>query len=118
MTPTEFLVFEPREPFGPAFLYSLFRSEPFRATMRGMVTGTSKGHRRLSPKALRAHTILRPPDGVAEACESVAWPLLARIPHGRAENRTLAATRDLLLPRLMSGELRVGEVREMAEDAA
>ncbi len=34
----------------------------------------------------------------------------------QSENATLAALRDTLLPRLMSGELRVGEARELVED--
>jgi type I restriction enzyme S subunit len=33
------------------------------------------------------------------------------------ENRSLAATRDLLLPKLMSGEIRVHEAEEIAEAA-
>ena len=34
-----------------------------------------------------------------------------------SENRTLAATRDLLLPKLMSGEIRVKDAEKIAEAA-
>jgi type I restriction enzyme S subunit len=34
------------------------------------------------------------------------------------ENRNLAALRDTLLPKLMSGELRVGEARDQIEEVA
>jgi type I restriction enzyme S subunit len=37
-------------------------------------------------------------------------PIIARIIQNERESRTLAQTRDLLLPRLMSGELRVAGV--------
>jgi type I restriction enzyme S subunit len=36
----------------------------------------------------------------------------------KAESLTLAQTRDLLLPRLMSGELRVAEAERLAEEVA
>jgi type I restriction enzyme S subunit len=39
----------------------------------------------------------------------IADPMFARIVSAAAENRTLAETRDYLLPRLMSGEVRVGD---------
>jgi type I restriction enzyme S subunit len=34
------------------------------------------------------------------------------------ENRNLAALRDTLLPKLMSGELRVGDARDQIEEVA
>jgi type I restriction enzyme, S subunit len=37
--------------------------------------------------------------------------LLARINRAREESQTLAALRDTLLPKLVSGELRVNEAR-------
>jgi type I restriction enzyme S subunit len=42
-------------------------------------------------------------------------PLLERIATNRAESRTLADLRDALLPKLISGELRVPEAEELAE---
>ena len=40
----------------------------------------------------------------------VMGPLWERAIHNDLENRTLAETRDYLLPRLMSGEVRVVDV--------
>lgn len=42
----------------------------------------------------------------------VLGPLFERLRSAEAENRTLAETRDYLLPRLMSGEVRVGDVAQ------
>ena len=47
--------------------------------------------------------------------EQLVAPFLNRVRENRAESRTLARTRDLLLPRLMSGELRVAEAERAAE---
>ena len=44
-------------------------------------------------------------------------PLLALQDANQAESRTLAATRDLLLPKLMSGEIRVRDAERLAEAA-
>jgi type I restriction enzyme S subunit len=38
------------------------------------------------------------------------------IVHNSIENRTLAETRDYLLPKLISGEIRVNEVEEQIAD--
>ncbi len=55
-----------------------------------------------------AETLL-PPSEVAQAFESVAKTPMMRILANLNEARTLAALRDALLPRLVSGELRAGE---------
>ena len=52
------------------------------------------------------------------AFEKLVAPLLERVRANRAESRTLAQTRDLLLPRLMSGELRVAELENLAREVA
>lgn len=104
---TEFLVFTPHEGFSTAYLYALFRSERFRSMLTGMVTGTSKSHQRVSPKALKDRLVLAPPPDVLGAFEALTAPLLNKALVLRAENRALATTRDALLPKLISGELRL-----------
>ena len=54
-----------------------------------------------------------PPLTVAEAFERSVIPIMERILHNSHEIRTLAALRDTLLPKLISGEIRVGDA-EMA----
>ena len=48
-----------------------------------------------------------PPDDTIAAMSAVMQPLWDRMIHNELENRTLAETRDYLLPRLMSGAVRV-----------
>lgn len=50
-----------------------------------------------------------PPDDLLDEMSKVMDPLWQRAIHNDLENRTLAETRDYLLPRLMSGEVRVGD---------
>ena len=54
-------------------------------------------------------TVVRPPDALLRAFEDLVQPLFGKVLCNLEESQTLAETRDYLLPRLMSGEVRVGE---------
>lgn len=49
--------------------------------------------------------------------DRIASPLFEKIKANVFENRTLAATRDLLLPKLMSGEILLSEAEVLMEAA-
>ncbi len=55
------------------------------------------------------------PKGVIDAANEIIAPLFQRMISNAIESRTLAATRDLLLPKLMSGELRVKDAERLTE---
>ena len=55
---------------------------------------------------------LRPSNEVIEAFERLVYPLDQSIENNENESRTLAQTRDTLLPKLLSGEIRVDNVNE------
>jgi type I restriction enzyme S subunit len=55
---------------------------------------------------------------VASAFAEIVGPFFLAREQRDSENRTLAETRDYLLPRLMSGAVGVGEALEKVEDAA
>ena len=59
-----------------------------------------------------------PPDGVLSALGKTASPLVERTIKNDLESHTLAQTRDLLLPKLLSGEIRLAEVEEAVEAVA
>jgi type I restriction enzyme, S subunit len=105
---TEFLVLQPKH--GRSLLYALCRDHAFKARLEAMVTGTSKSHQRVSPPALMAQTVLVGSPPIFAEFERLAEALHGRVLCARAENRTLAETRDYLLPRLMSGEVRVSDI--------
>lgn len=67
---------------------------------------------------LANYQIVIPPTELAQAFESITSPLLARIPENVHQARVLAESRDTLLPRLMSGKLRIREALEEMENAA
>jgi type I restriction enzyme S subunit len=59
------------------------------------------------------HAIKRatPPSALVEAFEKLVFPIDQRIENNENESRTLAALRDALLPKLLSGELRVTDAK-------
>ena len=63
-------------------------------------------------------TIVYPPESAISAFESVVAPVMGRIRENLLQSRTLSALRDTLLPRLISGQLRLPEaLAEMVEAA-
>jgi type I restriction enzyme, S subunit len=54
---------------------------------------------------------------VRNSFSELAAPLHEKIVNSIAENRTLAETRDYLLPKLMSGEVRVRDAEKLTEKA-
>jgi type I restriction enzyme S subunit len=105
---TEFLVLSARPPFTRSFVYCLARSPLFRQQIEGLVTGTSKSHQRAQVESILNLAIVVPPSIIVRAFDLSADSILARTLECRREAKALASLRDALLPRLMSGELRVG----------
>ena len=57
----------------------------------------------------------------ADVINAFHWnvaPMIDKIEANKAENRTHSITRDLLLPKLMSGEIRVEDAEKMLEAAS
>jgi type I restriction enzyme S subunit len=104
---TEFLVLAPRAPYGRSYVYCLARSRSFGEDLRSLATGTSKSHQRAQASAILGLTVIRPPESLLSRFENGAGPFLASALEWRRESRTLAALRDALLPKLISGEIRV-----------
>lgn len=104
---TEFLVLRARSPFTRSFVYCFARSPLFRQQIEGLVTGTSKSHQRAQVDSILDIAVVAPPSPIVAAFDGSADSLLARTTECRRESRTLVALRDALLPKLISGALRV-----------
>lgn len=109
---TEFAVMRSRA-LPTEWLYCLLSSSGFSEALSTMVTGTSGSHQRVKPESLLAMRVITPPTHVAAQFAGLAAPFLSRVPHCLTESQTLAALRDVLLPKLISGEIRVGEAERM-----
>ena len=114
---TEFLAYTGKNGVGRGLLFCLFSDDDFRTMLHAMVTGTSKSHQRISPPDLLRREAIVGNAEMFRCFEDAVSPLLDRALANRSESRTLAHTRDLLLPRLMSGEIRVRDAERLVEEA-
>ena len=80
------------------------------------VRGTGVAIPGLNSTELTSLTTLVSTSEVAEAFGSVVEPLIARVLAACNESRTLAALRDALLPKLISGELRVKDAERFTKE--
>jgi type I restriction enzyme S subunit len=103
---TEYIVLRPKPPLPEPFAYCLARSDGFREFAIQSMTGTS-GRQRVQADSLAHFRLARVPQLVAEAFGRAIKPLFVRSSAAMRESRTLAQLRDALLPKLISGELRV-----------
>jgi restriction endonuclease S subunit len=111
---TEYIVLRPRSPLPDEFAYCLARSDSFREFAIQSMTGTS-GRQRVQADSLAHYRLPRVPERIAEAFGHAIRPLFARSSTAAGESRTLAALRDALLPKLISGELRVRDPERFCE---
>ena len=114
---TEFLVTTPKLGVSREFLFCLFTNETFVSVFETMVTGTSGSHQRVKPESLLGMDVVIPPPPMMRKFTETAAPLLQRINCNVAKSGTLAELRDTLLPKLLSGEIRVPFAAEQVKEA-
>jgi type I restriction enzyme, S subunit len=61
-------------------------------------------------KTFRDTMTVQPPQTVLRKFDGTVRPIMTRVLGNESESRTLAALRDTLLPKLLSGEVRVGDL--------
>ena len=99
----------------PAFLYTMLKwlKPEFAEIARNKQT-TGLGH--VTKQDLKRMQIYVGPRELLEESEHLIGPLHARMQTNLVENMTLAQTRDLLLPKLMSGEIRVSDADKIVQE--
>ena len=107
---TEFIVMRPIPPVPQQLTYFLARDCTFRAHAIQSMTGTS-GRQRVQAEALASYSLPCPPPDNWAIFGSVVEELFARVKSNAEEITTLTAQRNTLLPKLVSGEVRVGELQ-------
>jgi len=70
------------------------------------------------PDVVSATVVVLPSDKILACFSELANPLLDRYLHAEGQTRTLGAIRDALLPKLISGELRVSDAERILEKSA
>ena len=95
------------------YLWTLHHLTDFRLIAADKAT--TMGH--IQRKHLTAAKVVVPPAGCVDGMTCTMEPLLQQVIRVSKESHTLAALRDTLLPKLLSGEIRVPEAEEAVEEA-
>ena len=108
---TEFIVLRART-VTPEFVYLLARSDDFRANAIKSMSGAS-GRQRVQERCFDAYRLAEPTRQVLDRFSTVVRPMFQQVQRLHHKITNLRRTRDLLLPRLMSGQIDL----RLAEDA-
>jgi type I restriction enzyme S subunit len=98
-------VLRPRPPISNAYLYGLLHSRAWQQQAFGYANGSTVLH--LSKKAFPEFLIEVPAASEIQRLDALCDPLYATAGAAEAEADTLTAIRDALLPKLVSGKIRV-----------
>lgn len=113
---TEFLVLNPEPPFSRYYIYCLACSTKFRQQIQSLVTGTSRSHQRARVPDVMSLDIIVPNGSILHYFKRISSSLLARPLINKKEISAVAELRDILLPKLLSGEIRVSDWKEYQND--
>ena len=103
---TEYIVLRPRNPFPPEYGYCFARTDEFRSHAIANMTGTS-GRQRVPENCFDDYKVVTPPIDLVETFGKISKKLFLKIKENGEMCDVLATLRDTLLPKLMSGEIRV-----------
>jgi type I restriction enzyme, S subunit len=103
---TEYIVMRPKGNIHPFFAYSLARNRDFRDYAEGCLAGSS-GRQRVELQHLKNYVFKIPSQDVVCKFNSIAESVTGKLHSNFLQIRTLEQLRDTLLPKLMSGEVRV-----------
>jgi type I restriction enzyme S subunit len=98
-------LFKPLKEIYSCFIYLYFSSNETLEVMEKKASGTSQ--RFFSLKLLRGLELVTPPDSIFSKFDRLVRPILEQRTLMDKKNQSLRRTRDLLLPRLISGEIDV-----------
>ena len=110
---TEFIVLRPKNDLPASFAYFLCRHPDFRSFAISRMAGTS-GRQRVPNDCFVGYKLAAPSQAVAGEFGRLAASALAQIKALDEEAKTLAALRDTLLPKLLSGEITISATTDLA----
>jgi type I restriction enzyme, S subunit len=87
------------------FLYFLMRTDDYQWFVLGGASGTSVLH--TSPTKICSYPFQVPPMSIIESFDNIVDKLISKTHENQKQIQTLEKLRDTLLPKLMSGEVRV-----------
>ncbi len=97
----------------PAYLFAAVTTDRSRSWVVRHAHGATMPN--LNTTILGELPLVDPPSSVQMAYRTLVGPVIDRRDHNWSENGTLGGLRDLLLPKLISGELRITDAEKLVE---
>ena len=110
---TGFAVLRPRRPEYAQFVYLVATAAESIEAFSHLADGGA--YPAVRPEVVIATQAIRPGDKVLAQFSMLSDPLLAAMAQNECESRSLAALRDTLLPKIISGELRIKGTEQSAD---
>jgi type I restriction enzyme S subunit len=104
---TEFQVLKPYDIKHYLFLYFLMKSDDVVSSFAMSATGTSGSHQRIRPEYILEVETPEPDNDKLILFNEICTPMMERVKKNQQQIITLQKLRDTLLPKLISGEVRV-----------
>ena len=111
---TEYIVFRPKSPLPVEFGYYLARSNDLRTFAIHNMTGTT-GRQRVPASCFDYYQFPVPTTPIAQQFSEIVQPFMEKIRVNSEQSRTLSQIRETLLPKLLSGKIRVDDVDKRLE---
>lgn len=109
---TEFQVVKPKEEIYFTLIHCFLNSNNFTKELSQKIKGTSSSHQRVNPQDIFDVTLIIPNEADIKKLDELLWPIILKKGINLDQIQTLKQTRDTLLPKLMSGEVRVREFKD------
>jgi len=114
---TEFLACEASSDYGRSFVYCLASSDLTIEAMSGLAGGTSNSHQRIRPGDFLGLRFCVGDRAIRSLFNESVGSALRKGLELRQQSKCHASIRDVLLPKLISGELRIPEAERLLEEA-
>jgi len=113
---TGFAVLRPKRPEHTEFVYLAATSPESIERISHLADGAA--YPAVRPDVVAATEVLLSDDGLISCFSKTVGPMMSQMEANKLHNQTLVHIRDLLLPKLMSGEIRLCEAEKSVETAA
>ena len=111
---TEYIVMKPKSFLHPFFSYVLAKNESFKEYAESCMEG-STGRQRINIEHLKDYKVTLPSKDIIEKYNETLNSFLPKLISNSNQIQTLQSLRDTLLPKLISGEIRLKGFAEKVE---
>uniref|UniRef100_C5DAW6 Restriction modification system DNA specificity domain protein n=1 Tax=Geobacillus sp. (strain WCH70) TaxID=471223 RepID=C5DAW6_GEOSW len=113
---TEFINYLPKDISYQSYLYCMLNSERFSEHLIKHATGSTGSRQRVKPAETLTFNVILPDTETLKKFDNLIRPIREKLKINQINSAVLKDVRDILLPKLMSGEIRVPDAEREVEE--